>query len=78
MHIFYTEITRGRIIDKDILIIMGLSSLFSKAVLLVFMVEFMSQVCSQGAIFDVRASGAVGDGKTDNTNVSFMIFISRP
>ncbi|KAL1814549.1 hypothetical protein ACET3Z_017123 [Daucus carota] len=32
------------------------------------MVEFMSQVCSQGGLFDVRASGAVGDGKTDNTN----------
>ena len=69
--VFYIEITRARITDKYILIIMGLSSLFSKAVLLVFMVEFMSQVCSQSSVFDVKDSGAVGDGKTDNTNVSF-------
>ncbi|WOH14493.1 hypothetical protein DCAR_0934012 [Daucus carota subsp. sativus] len=48
---------------------MGLSLLFSKVLLLVFMVDFMSQVCSQSSsVFDVKDSGAVGDGKTDNTN----------
>ena len=70
--VFYIEITRVRITDNYVLLIMGLSLLFSKVLLLVFVVDFMSQVCSQSSsVFDVKDSGAVGDGKTDNTNVSF-------
>lgn len=52
---------------------MGLNLLYCKVlvlvlVLVVLMVECINHVCSQG-VFDVKAFGAVGDGKTENTNV---------
>lgn len=50
---------------------MGLNLLvFSKVLLLVLMVKFIKHACSQGVV-NVKDYGAVGDGKTDNTNVSF-------
>lgn len=50
---------------------MSSGRLFSfKVLMLVVMVACISQVCSQG-IFDVKGFGAVGDGKTENTKVSF-------
>lgn len=49
---------------------MGLNLLFSKILLLVVMVKYIHPVCSQGVV-DVKDFGAVGDGKTDNTYVSF-------
>lgn len=45
-----------------------------KVLMLVFVVTCINQVCSQG-IFDVKAFGAVGDGKTEDTDVSFKFSV---
>lgn len=47
---------------------------FKVLMLVVFIVACINQVCSHG-IFDVKAFGAVGDGKTENTNVSFKFSV---
>lgn len=50
---------------------MGSNLFYFKVLVLVFVVSCINQVWSQG-VFDVKAFGAVGNGKTDDTKVSFI------